>query len=152
MRISEFNRKRSLLHGFYPKLRKICAFSFLPYLFAVFWITFLRRQPTYIRWNLTPFWEYRELLLGTRPLFFLGQIAGNLVMLLPLGYMLPMLFQSYRSAVKTICMSMEVSVLIELSQLVTARGMCEFDDVFNNTLGAAAGYLLYAWTRKQVHT
>jgi glycopeptide antibiotics resistance protein len=36
-----------------------------------------------------------------------------------------------------------LSVCIELTQLVTARGLCEFDDVFNNTLGAWLGYVIY---------
>lgn len=136
---------RSGHRTFYPVLERFCRLGFIPYLLAVFWITFLRRQPTCVRYNLVPFWEYRELLFGTRQLFFLGQIVGNLVMLLPLGCMLPVLFERYRSGGRTILLSMEFSVLIELSQLVSARGLCEFDDVFNNTLGAAAGYLLYTW-------
>ena len=32
------------------------------------------------------------------------------------------------------------SSVIELSQLVLKRGLCEFDDVFHNTLGCAVGY------------
>ena len=32
------------------------------------------------------------------------------------------------------------SSVIELSQLVLKRGLCEFDDVFHNTLGCVIGY------------
>ena len=32
-----------------------------------------------------------------------------------------------------------LSVLIELLQLLTQRGLCEFDDVIHNCLGAAVG-------------
>lgn len=32
-----------------------------------------------------------------------------------------------------------ISVGIEILQLITARGLCEFDDVFHNTLGAVIG-------------
>ena len=32
------------------------------------------------------------------------------------------------------------SSVIELSQLALKRGLCEFDDVFHNTLGCVIGY------------
>lgn len=32
-----------------------------------------------------------------------------------------------------------LSIFIEILQLVTARGLCEFDDVFHNVVGAVHG-------------
>ena len=32
-----------------------------------------------------------------------------------------------------------LSVVIEVLQLITARGLCEFDDVMHNMIGAAIG-------------
>jgi glycopeptide antibiotics resistance protein len=32
-----------------------------------------------------------------------------------------------------------LSITIELLQLVTSRGLCEFDDVFHNMIGAVIG-------------
>lgn len=32
-----------------------------------------------------------------------------------------------------------LSIVIELLQLITARGLCEFDDVFHNIIGAVIG-------------
>lgn len=37
-------------------------------------------------------------------------------------------------------MSLAFSAGIEITQYITGRGLCEFDDVFNNTLGAFVGF------------
>lgn len=35
------------------------------------------------------------------------------------------------------------SVFIEATQYFTGRGLCEFDDVFHNTLGACIGFIIW---------
>ncbi|WP_288535663.1 VanZ family protein [uncultured Ruminococcus sp.] len=35
------------------------------------------------------------------------------------------------------------SAAIEITQYFTGRGLCEFDDVFNNTLGACIGFIIW---------
>lgn len=64
-------------------------------------------------------------------------------MLIPLGIFLPLLFKSYRNALKVTMTGMLFSVIIEVTQYITGLGLCEFDDVFNNTLGALIGYDIY---------
>ncbi len=132
----------------YGKIDQICRLVFFPYLFAVLWLTLLNRHPTYARYNLVLFWEYYELLFGEDKLFFLGQIIGNLLMLLPLGFMMPLLFPGFRCAGKVFFLSASLSALIELIQLVTALGLLELDDLFNNTVGALIGYWLYTVAAK----
>ena len=47
-------------------------------------------------------------------------------------------------------LSFELSLAVELIQLITKVGSCDVDDMLLNTLGAAAGYLCYRlvqWTR-----
>ncbi|MFR5118576.1 MAG: VanZ family protein [Ruminococcus sp.] len=41
---------------------------------------------------------------------------------------------------KFLLMSLVFSAGIEITQYITGRGLCEFDDVFNNTLGACVGF------------
>lgn len=42
----------------------------------------------------------------------------------------------------TILIGFSVSISLELLQFYSARGLTEFDDVFHNTLGTAAGALV----------
>ena len=70
-------------------------------------------------------------------------------MLLPLGFMLPMLKEVTWKHI--LAVSFLFSVGIEITQFVTGRGLMEFDDVFNNTVGAMIGYRIYllAMIKKQ---
>lgn len=74
------------------------------------------------------------------------QILGNLVMLLPLGIYLPMIFNRLRNpynffVVLLICFL--VSVGIEILQLATNFRSTDIDDVILNTLGGGAGFLIF---------
>lgn len=62
-------------------------------------------------------------------------------MLMPLGFMLPMIRKVTVKQILVIALCF--SCFIELSQFVTGRSLMEFDDVFNNTVGAIIGYLFY---------
>ena len=101
------------------------------------------------RCMLVPLWEWRGLFSGARTGYWLGQIGGNLVMLLPLGGFLPYLFRWFRKPWRVICVGALFSVCIELTQYLTGRGLCEVDDVFHNTLGTAVGYWLYTQIKQR---
>lgn len=116
---------------------------FLIYLFCVFWITLIDRIPTHRRKMIVPFWEYSKLFFSGNQVYWMGQIGGNILMLVPLGFFLPFLFKEFRSFKRTVSAGFLLSVFIEVTQFVTARGLCEFDDVFNNTLGTYIGYIIY---------
>lgn len=90
---------------------------------------------------LVPFWEYVNVVKGVERSFYLKQILGNLIMLMPLGIMLPLLRRM--TLKKMFFAALIFSSGIELLQFVTGRGLMEFDDVFNNTVGAVCGYLIY---------
>ncbi|MBQ8825203.1 MAG: VanZ family protein [Ruminococcus sp.] len=122
---------------------KICKIAFFPYIFCVLWITLINRESKDIRYNLNLFWEYREFLFGPYRLFFLNQIICNILMLMPLGFMLPVISRKVRKVKYIFVIACSFSIFIEIIQLITGRGLCEFDDVFNNTLGAIIGYFIY---------
>lgn len=121
-------------------MSKFYQIIFAVYLFAVFWLILIDRTATYHRMMLTPFWEYRNLLFSSNHLYWFQQIGCNILMLMPLGFLLAMQKISTRNIVIIGCL---FSVFIELTQLITARGLCEFDDVFNNTIGAWIGGIIY---------
>ena len=70
-------------------------------------------------------------------------LAGNLVLFLPLGIFLPKLFPALDRLWKVLCVTALVITAVELTQVLTLLGRCDIDDVILNTLGAAAGYGLY---------
>ena len=81
------------------------------------------------------------------------QILGNLVMLLPLGIYLPLIYKRFRKAyhffvVLLICFL--ISVAIELLQLATSYRSTDIDDVMLNTLGGGAGFLIYQLIKAMV--
>ena len=67
----------------------------------------------------------------------------NILMLMPLGIMLPLLSHRFRRLYATAAAGLIVSVAIETAQLATARGVFATEDILHNTLGAALGYALY---------
>ena len=128
--------------------RKLIIALFAIYILAVLWITLIDREFGNRRAMLVPFWEFANVIKGIRRSFFIGQILGNLVMLMPLGFMLPII--SKVSLKQVLLISLCFSVGIELTQFITGRGLMEFDDVFNNTVGAVLGYKVYDVLRERI--
>ena len=127
----------------WSKKRKILTALFSAYIFAVLWLTLIDRQWGERQTELMPFWEVRNLMenISNEYLrnFWLVQIFGNIAMFIPLGVLLPYLLNvtNFKSV---FLVSLAFSAGIEITQYVTGRGLCEFDDVFNNTLGACVGF------------
>lgn len=130
------------------KKRKFIIALFAIYILAVLWITLIDREFGNRRAMLVPFWEFANVIKGVRRSFFIGQILGNLVMLMPLGFMLPYIRKV--SLKQVLMISLCFSAGIELTQFITGRGLMEFDDVFNNTVGAVLGYKVYDVMRERI--
>ena len=128
--------------------RKLIIALFAIYILAVLWITLIDREFGNRRANLVPFWEFANVIKGVRRSFFIGQILGNLVMLMPLGFMLPIIKKV--SLKQALLIAFCFSAGIELTQFITGRGLMEFDDVFNNTVGAVLGYKVYDVLRERI--
>ena len=80
----------------------------------------------------------------------LWQIAGNLLLLAPLGLLVPLRFPALRSIPRMTFFAFAVSVGIELVQYFLHAGrITSTDDVLLNTLGVAAGATLTCgWVRR----
>lgn len=70
-------------------------------------------------------------------------LAGNFVLFLPMGCLLPFLFPRFRSFFKTVGFTTFLVICVELLQLLTFTGSCDIDDLILNAAGCMAGYLLY---------
>lgn len=128
--------------------RKLIIALFAIYILAVLWLTLIDREFGNRRAMLVPFWEFANVIKGIRRSFFIGQILGNLVMLMPLGFMLPIIRKV--SLKQVLLIAFCFSAGIEFTQFITGRGLMEFDDVFNNTVGAVLGYKVYDVLRERI--
>lgn len=71
----------------------------------------------------------------------------NVVMFLPLGFLIPTIWEKLGKLRYILAAGCGFSVLIEVSQILSLRGT-DVDDVIMNTLGAVLGYGLYRlWDR-----
>ncbi|MBO5319330.1 MAG: VanZ family protein [Ruminococcus sp.] len=118
------------------------------YIFFVLWLTLIDRQYGECRAMLVPFWEFVNVIKGVERSFYIKQILGNLALLMPLGFMLPIMRKVTVKQVFVIALCF--SCFIELVQYITGRGLMEFDDVFNNTVGAVLGYKVYDVLRERI--
>ena len=66
----------------------------------------------------------------------------NVIMFMPLGFLLPYVWKNYRNAIKIGLIGFLFSVFIEFSQLPTNR-LVDIDDLLMNTLGAIIGYVIW---------
>ena len=75
----------------------------------------------------------------------ISQFFLNMILFIPVGYLLPYVFRWFRARVHTrpwlFCLLL--SLLVENFQLITRRGMYDLDDIISNTLGGLAGQVLY---------
>lgn len=63
----------------------------------------------------------------------------NVLLFVPLGIFLPMLWEKYRTLKPTLCAAFCLSVFIEVSQLFTHR-LTDINDILTNVFGAWLGY------------
>ena len=65
----------------------------------------------------------------------------NVIMLMPLGFLLPYIWKNFRNPFKVAFTGFLLSVFIEFAQVPTNR-LVDVDDVMMNTLGTMLGYLV----------
>ncbi len=75
----------------------------------------------------------------------ISQFWLNMILFVPVGYLLPYTFHWFRARVRVrpVLFCLMLSFLVENLQLITRRGMYDFDDIISNTLGGWIGQLLY---------
>ncbi len=97
-------------------------------------------------YNLTPFKEimrfikYRDI-LGTEALIL--NIFGNIVAFMPFGFFVPKIIKRYKNAFHIVLYSFELSLLVEIFQLIFKIGSFDVDDLMLNTVGGLLGYIAY---------
>ena len=99
------------------------------------------------RYNLVPFQEIRRFLTYWQtvgPVAAFLNVGGNVLGFLPFGFLLPVMSRRLRRALPVILLGFCLSQAVETIQLITKVGIFDVDDLLLNTLGAAAGYAVFA--------
>ena len=122
------------------------------YLSFVATITIISRQATINpQYKLMLFWSYQAIVSGEVDLT--SQVLWNIVLFIPIGILLMLVLTcKYKWIIALVC-GVILSSIIEVIQLITHRGLFEFDDIVHNTLGAAVGigvYILVTIFAKQI--
>lgn len=109
----------------------------IEYMFLILGSTVIYRTPgdTYM-YKLTPFWSYVAIADGQKEL--IEENLLNVALGIPFGFLLSFICTK-NALLKSFLFGAAFSACIELSQLFFKRGLCEFDDLFHNTLGSVVG-------------
>ena len=138
------------------KYRKLNIFLFIVYSVFMLYLLFNRVGGiegvdywTQIRMNLNlePFRTIRLFLkvldnqiYSTSALINLG---GNVLLFIPLGFFLPLVFPSLQKFWRTTLVTILIITAVELTQLFTLLGSCDIDDLILNLFGVSIGYLVF---------
>jgi glycopeptide antibiotics resistance protein len=131
---------------------EIGAGAFMLYCLTVFWVTIPFSSLYYsiisgispLRGgvNIIPFHGIFEILQEGIIAVIVLNILGNIIMFLPLGFFLPLLWKKFSSPKAAVIFGAFLSLAIEITQSFSFRG-ADIDDILLNTIGALAGYGLY---------
>ncbi|MDR1001814.1 MAG: VanZ family protein [Oscillospiraceae bacterium] len=100
--------------------------------------------------NLIPFRTVIEFISGrTESLrnFAVSNIAGNILLFIPLGAYVP-LFGRNKGIARSLLIVLAASLLAEIIQIILAIGVADIDDLILNCLGGLIGFLIYKLAAK----
>ena len=111
------------------------------YPFLLLWLLVLGRNGNgSARAALQPFWSYRAVSNGRHYLLYMNLF--NLLIFAPVGFLLPAAWPK-AGLLRTLGFGALISLLGELLQLFSGKGLFELDDLFHNTIGTLIGVLLW---------
>jgi len=124
--VKKYNNKRSIYY---------CLL--VMYVICVFGITILCKIPGYRLYSLIPFSAYAVNLQRGNTWFFIQELL-NILMFVPFGVIVGI----KKNLKQTVLIGMGFSLVIEIIQLISARGSFDVNDLLWNTLGTFIGALL----------
>ena len=123
-------------------------FLLLLYLITVLGSTVFTRIPGERKYQLEVFWSWKKIFhsVAQNGSVLQNQLLQenilNMVMLFPVGFLLPLVFARKIKWYQGLLFGMAVSSGIELLQLFLCRGLFEFDDIIHNSFGCMIGALI----------
>jgi glycopeptide antibiotics resistance protein len=87
----------------------------------------------------------------------LQSFGYNIILFLPFGFLVPILYKKYSTLIKIILTSFIFSLLIEITQLIimiitfSSIRVFDIDDILANVTGGIIGYYIYLCLNKITH-
>lgn len=125
------------------KKKVIVRILLILYIGFIIYTTLLCREPRdYREYNFQLFWSYQRFFDDVRPQGW--QILMNILFFILFGGLVPLCVDGSekRKLAITVISACLLSGTVEFLQLLYKLGFAEFDDVFDNTMGAAIGAVL----------
>lgn len=132
-------------------LREIAINIFFVYFLAVLYFTIFKNGLLEISLlhfghiNLIPLRETIRMFvnnpMGNKYAYY--NVIGNILLFMPLGFLIPMLFKTYDNFKKVMICGIVTSFAIEFIQYFTAMNLSDVDDIIFNTIGALLGLICY---------
>ena len=115
------------------------------FLGIVFGSTVFTRTSTICQYELQPLWSWYEVIWHNDQ-ELLKENLLNCLLLVPMGLLMPVVFDHRIKLNRAFLAGFIVSAVIELSQLIFRRGLFEWDDMIHNALGCMLG----CWVMNQI--
>ena len=122
----------------------IAIVALVAFLGIVFGSTVFTRTTAIRQYELKPFWSWCAI-IRYHDWELLKENLLNCLLLVPMGLLLPIIFNHKVKLNRALLAGLLVSVVIELSQLIFKRGLFEWDDMIHNALGCMLGCWVMNW-------
>jgi glycopeptide antibiotics resistance protein len=150
---------------------KIISLVFLLYLLVLYWFFFISlgttdRNTYFIKREIhlipfkntyTNFESLHDIALIVPPdqftyyqYLFIRNIIGNILLLIPLGFMASLLFQQLKTLKAIVVFSILFSSLVESTQYVLKIGVFDIDDIIYNAIGTLTGFYILQIVRSLI--
>ena len=122
-----------------PIVQRISLSLLIPYIFMIIVATIIVRSPVAERGVvLAPFVSFKDALTND---FWDFEIKANILMFIPFGFLLSMAINRLNGI--PILVGFLFSIMIEVVQYFTHRGVFETDDIITNFMGILIGFIIF---------
>ena len=124
------------------KRQAVAIFLLAIYIGIVFGSTVFTRESSTRSYKLMPLWSWKEILLGNDTKELLVENMLNIIMLSPMGILLPFVLDYKVKLKRAFLYGFLVSAMIECCQLIFKCGLFEWDDMIHNGTGCLIGSMI----------
>ncbi|MDL4839614.1 VanZ family protein [Aquibacillus rhizosphaerae] len=132
----------------------VCLMLYLSFLLYLLFFSHYRQEVKgIVDYNLIPFRSITRHLLSLDNIgmeLLTDNFFGNILAFIPLGFLLPIVWNKVNTFTNTLIISSLCSLVIEITQWLTRLGAFDVDDIILNTIGGLCGFLLVRMLQKIV--
>ena len=101
-----------------------------------------------INYNLIPFRSMSTQIERITQWWALKNLLGNIIPFIPFGFLLPITYKKFSSAISVFVIGLASILVIESFQFFTKLGSFDVDDIILNMTGIVCGYVIFLVTNR----